>query len=255
MESTADTPPATLRRSLPHRLRAAGIHVAVSGVVFLVALYLIVVRWYPGYHFYVDGGWQGVRLMIAVDLVLGPMLTLIVFNPFKARHLIVFDLACIGAAQVGALAWGFFAVHGQRPVSLNFYDGVVYSMPAHTLRTEPGAAAALERIGGDLIYVRMPANPQEWEHVKRRGYGSLLHEDAFFFEPLAAHWNEVQRYAIDPEHRNDPLLKHDLPGFLARHGGSVADYRFFRYQAGYGNCIIAFSAAGAPVDTLGCVAG
>ena len=247
----------SLRRSLPHRLKAGGIHLSLSAVIFGVALYLILVQWYPGFHFAADGGWQGVRIMAAVDLVLGPALTFIIFNPFKARRLIVFDLACIGLVQLGALIWGFYAVHGQRPVSINFHDGLFYSMPARSLRAEGAAPEVLARLSDRrpaLVYVASPADAAEWQRVRERvAAGQMAHEDSYFFRAFAQHWPDVQRSAAPPT--RDPSFSRDLPGFLARHGGQASDYRFFRYQGGYGSCVLALNAAGAVVDALGCETG
>ena len=45
-----------------------------------------------------------ILLMIGVDVVIGPLLTLIVFDP-KKKHL-KFDLVVIAALQLAALAYG-----------------------------------------------------------------------------------------------------------------------------------------------------
>src|SRR5688572_13319035 len=135
---------AALRRSLPVRFKAAGIHLGLSAIIFAVALYLILVEWYPGFHFGVDGGWRGVKIMAGVDLVLGPALTLIIFNPLKARKLIVFDLACIGLTQLAALVWGFYAIHSQRPVVVSFYEGVFISATEEPLKIEKYDVADLK---------------------------------------------------------------------------------------------------------------
>ncbi|HUR40230.1 MAG TPA: hypothetical protein VM240_03600 [Verrucomicrobiae bacterium] len=245
-----------LRRSLPLRLRAATIHFSLSLAIFAVALYLILLRWYPGFHFGVDGGWQGVRIMAAVDLVLGPLLTLVVFNPFKARKLIVFDLACIGAAQLAALAWGFHAIHGQRPVSLNFHEGTFYSMPGRSLALTAEAPAVLERISQGrlaLVFVAPPGNAEERSRTARRAELKLMaHEDAVFFRPLREHWPEVQSTALAPNAVRDAAFQAEIGDFIARHGGTVADYRFFRYQGGYGTCFVGLTAAGELAGALAC---
>jgi hypothetical protein len=252
----AAAPAGTLRQSLPARLQAAGIRLGLSAVILAAALYLVLARWYPGFHFGVDGGWQGARLILAVDLVLGPLLTFVVFNPFKARRLIAFDLACIGAAQLAALGWGFFTVHGQRPVSLNYHEGIFYSLPARSLQGQPGALAAIERAsrrGPVLLYVAPPAGEAERQRAKQRAeLGLMAHEDAAFFRPLAPHWEEIQSATFDAGRSRDAAVRRDLPAFLARHGGQAADYRFFRYQAGYGSCVIALTPRGELVDALGC---
>ena len=245
-----------LRQTLSRRLRAAGVHLGISLVVLAFAGYLVRVRWFPGFHFGVDGGWQGLRITLAAQLVLGPVLTLVIFNPFKARRLIVFDLACTGLLQAFALGFGLYAIHGQRPVSINFYEGVFYSMPATSIRDEPEAAklldaASLRRPG--LVYVAMPANDQERRRAAgRAGRKLMAHEDAYFFRAFAPHWAAVQEHRLDPAGTQDAPFARDLPAFLGRHRGAAADYRFFRYQAGYGSCVLALSAVGEVVDALGC---
>lgn len=255
-ETVAARAAGALRTTLLTRLRAAGIHFSLSLVVFSVALYLILVRWFPGFHFYVDGGWQGVRIMAAVDLVLGPTLTLMIFNPEKTRRAIAFDLSCIGVAQLGALAWGFYAIHGQQPVSVNFYQGEFLSMPVHSLRAQPEGWPRLQAISTDkpvLLYVAEPATDEERRHAAERVKADYLaHEDSLFFRPLAPHWPEVQYFALDPAKVKDKAFQQDLAEFLAARGGDAGQYRFFRYQGGYGSCFMAFSPAGEWLDSLGC---
>lgn len=65
------------------RWKAAAIHFSISLLVFLFLLTLILWLWYPGILFSIDGGWSGLRLVIGVDLLLGPLLTLVVFKSGK----------------------------------------------------------------------------------------------------------------------------------------------------------------------------
>ncbi|MCG6936115.1 MAG: hypothetical protein LJE73_09510, partial [Proteobacteria bacterium] len=65
------------------RWRAFLIHLGISLVIFLILAYIILIKWYPVPFFYTDGGWQGVRIVAAVDLVLGPLLTLLVYKHGK----------------------------------------------------------------------------------------------------------------------------------------------------------------------------
>ena len=65
------------------RIKAFLIHLGISAVIFFILLYLIIFHWYPGFLFTADGGWQGVRIIAAVDLVLGPLLTLVVYKAGK----------------------------------------------------------------------------------------------------------------------------------------------------------------------------
>ena len=58
--------------------------------------------------------------MIAVDVVCGPLLTLVLFNPSKPRRELLLDLTVVGLLQVAALGYGLFAVFSARPVHMVF---------------------------------------------------------------------------------------------------------------------------------------
>ncbi len=80
------------------RWQAFGIHLVISTLLLLAMLAIILLLWYPGLLFSVDGGWMGLRIVIGVDLVLGPLLTLVVFKAGKPG--LKFDLSCIAAFQL-----------------------------------------------------------------------------------------------------------------------------------------------------------
>ena len=250
---------AALRRSVVYRLKAAGIHLSLSAIVFAVALYLILVHWYPGFHFGVDGGWQGVRLMAFVDLVLGPMLTLVICSPFKARRLIAFDLTGIGLAQLAALAWGFYAVHGQHPVAVSFRDATFQPVTVAPLRAESYDLARLATLSDRrpaLVYVAQPAGADEEARVAlQMMIGAVMpHEDPMFFRRFDAHWPEVRAHAVDAAQRakDSPAFAASLRTFLEARGARAGDFLYFPYEGRYGACTLAFTADGVPVEALGC---
>jgi len=113
---------------LKAKLKAAGIHLSISAVIFIGILYLILVEWYPGIFFTAEGGWDGIKLMAAVDLVLGPSLTFIIYNHMKAKKEIVLDLSLVAVAQISALVWGGLQVYSERPVALVMWDGIFYTV-------------------------------------------------------------------------------------------------------------------------------
>ena len=248
-----------LRRTLPSRLRAAGIHLSISAAIFLATLYLILVHWYPGFHFAVDGGWQGVRIMAAVDLVLGPSLTLIIFNPLKARKLIVFDLTCIGLTQLGALIWGFYAIHSQHPVAVSYYDGSFHSVTSAPLEIEKYDLARLAELSERrpaLVFVAEPANEEE---LTRAGMQELMgkvasHEDPYFFRRFPENWPQVRLHAVEAASRSkdNTAFARELPGFLEARGAQAAGFLYFPYEGRYGSCTLALTPGGEPVDALGC---
>ena len=104
------------------KLKASGIHLSMSLVIFFILAYQIYYVWYPQPYFSVDGGWQGIRIIAAVDLVLGPLITFLIFDWSKSRKAILFDLITIATIQIGALIYGVVATYDQRPVAIVLAD-------------------------------------------------------------------------------------------------------------------------------------
>jgi hypothetical protein len=86
------------------RWKAAGLHLALSALIALTVVLLLLAVWYPQPYFQAMGGEKLLRLLIGVDVVLGPLITLIIFDPRKPA--LKWDLAAIAALQVTALAYG-----------------------------------------------------------------------------------------------------------------------------------------------------
>lgn len=108
------------RVELRRRTRAAGLHLLISLAVAALAAVLVLAIWYPGDYAELSGGRSLFWLLVSVDVVMGPLLTLVVFNVGKARAELVRDLAIIGVLQVAALLYGLSTVYQARPVALVF---------------------------------------------------------------------------------------------------------------------------------------
>ncbi|MCK5663476.1 MAG: hypothetical protein KAI17_08310, partial [Thiotrichaceae bacterium] len=113
---------------LKAKLKASGIHLGISVFILIGILYLILVEWYPGIFFEAEGGWSGLKLMAVVALVLGPCLTLIIFNHLKSKKEIILDLSLIAMLQISALIWGGLLVYSERPVALVMWEGTFYTV-------------------------------------------------------------------------------------------------------------------------------
>jgi len=103
-----------------NRYQAFAIHMAISLVIFFILLVCITQYWYPGILFDTGNGWKAIGMIVGIDLILGPLLTLIVFNPLKSS--LKFDLAVIALVQTGALAYGAWTIHQTRPIALAFVN-------------------------------------------------------------------------------------------------------------------------------------
>jgi len=81
--------------------------------VILGALYLGWYRW-PGW--YLAGVLRVVGIMVLVDVLLGPTLTLIIANPKKPLRELVRDIAIIATVQLAALVYGTATLWMGRPL-------------------------------------------------------------------------------------------------------------------------------------------
>ena len=105
------------------RLHAAGLHLVLSVLVAVLAGVLVFAVWFPYPYREVSGGIDLFRLVVAVDVVLGPLLTFAVFNRRKAGAELKRDLAVVVTLQLAALAYGMWSVAQARPVHMVFeYD-------------------------------------------------------------------------------------------------------------------------------------
>lgn len=96
------------------RWAAAGIHLALSALLAALVLAVICLVWYPSPYFTAMGGAQLVLLVIGVDVVIGPLITLIIYKAGKKG--LQFDLAVIGFLQAAALTYGVMVTAEARPV-------------------------------------------------------------------------------------------------------------------------------------------
>jgi len=103
-----------------NRWQAAGGHLALSAAIGAAVLALMIFVWYPLPYFEAAGGNDLVLLMVGIDVALGPLLTLAVFNPAKGLGRLRFDLVVIGVLQVAALAYGAHVMFTARPAYLVF---------------------------------------------------------------------------------------------------------------------------------------
>ena len=102
------------------RITAAGIHLGLSLTIAAIAAILVFVVWYPGAFREMAGGRALFVLLTSVDVVLGPLLTLAVFNRRKSHRHLRLDLVVIGVLQLAALVYGLHTVFIVRPVAMVF---------------------------------------------------------------------------------------------------------------------------------------
>jgi len=145
------------------RSQAFSWHLLVSLSVASVLASVVFFVWYPQALAYASGVGEIFLLLVGVDVVLGPIIMLIVFNPEKKE--LKRDLSIVVMVQMAALFYGMYAVFLARPVYLVFnadrFD-VVYASDI----TEDNLIAAgiesrwgLPMLGPDIVAAKLPSDP------------------------------------------------------------------------------------------------
>lgn len=239
-----------LPKVLTYKCRAAAFSLAIF-LVFATVLALLATRfWYPDYLFRLDGGLQGLRIVLLVDLVMGPVLALVFFHPEKSRGKLVFDIVVVSLLQVGAMAWGSWMVWSQRPVAVVYGNQRFISVAPDIMRRQGETAATLARFSDaapPYIYRRAPANvlEQKQQLLMLIRYGFHPEAQAFLFTSF--------RKSLDQVFERQAALRKWLrteraPAWQAwvkgRAEADPARYRFAFYEGRYGNALLVFNQAG-----------
>lgn len=96
--------------------KAAAIHLGVSAMVAALAAALVFGVWYPYPYRELAGGVYLFLVVVGVDLVCGPLLTGVIFNPRKPRRELITDIGLVVLIQLAALAYGLYSVAMARPI-------------------------------------------------------------------------------------------------------------------------------------------
>jgi hypothetical protein len=117
------------------RFQASAIHLGFSLAIAIAASVVVFGIWYPYPYREISGGRELFLLVVTVDVILGPLVTLAIFNRIKAWPVLRRDLAIIGMLQFLALGYGVWTVFLARPVHLVFeYDRMTV---VHAVEMEP----------------------------------------------------------------------------------------------------------------------
>lgn len=154
--------------------RAALLHFFGSVLVAAMAAVLVFLVWYPHPYDLLSGGLKLFLILVTVDVVCGPLLTLVLFNPKKPRRELFTDMALVILIQLGALVYGMHTVYEARPlflvhevdrfrvISLPDYNGDDVSRELSALA--PGIRPRW--VGGPLtVGIREPRNSEERKDV------------------------------------------------------------------------------------------
>ena len=241
------------KNKIIYKLRASFIHLLLSLMIFAVVLYYILYEWYPEPFFTAQGGWQGIRLMAFVDLVLGPTLTLIVFNHLKPRKLIIFDLSIIAVVQIAALVLGGYTVYTQRPVALVFWGTAFYTVTEEDYHAQGVTSPDFTRYSSHippLIYSRPISTQAELDYSEKLTQKSIpVYAHVEFYENVEDNLEGIFASEVDIKKIvliNSAMLK-QLEELTKQ---DLDSYKYIALKAKYNNMLLVLNDSGELIGSV-----
>lgn len=148
------------------KIKPTLIHFALSLCVAALAAGIVFKLWFPVPYSDFAGGTKLFRLLITVDVFMGPVLTFVAFNPAKTVRHLAMDLGAIGVMQLAALGYGLHTMAEARPVVLAAENHSFRVVAANDVKVDelPQAAEgfrSLSWMGPKLVGVRRSASGKE----------------------------------------------------------------------------------------------
>jgi hypothetical protein len=160
------------------RIQASAIHLVISLAIAALSALLVFGVWYPYPYREISGGRELFLLLVTVDVILGPLITLTVFNRVKPWTELRRDLVFVALVQLAALGYGLWTVSVARPVHLVFEIdrfSVVHAIdvPEEMLHLKPAGIEARPWTGPTLLALRDFKNNQEQTDATLAALGGL----------------------------------------------------------------------------------
>ena len=149
------------------RLKAVGLHLLGSACLLALALGSLYLGWYRWPGWYLAGALTIALVMAGVDVVIGPLLTLVIANPKKPRRELARDIAIIVVVQLIAAGYGITTLWNGRPLYYTYSEKFLEMVQAQDVSSEEAALG--RKLNPDLA--------PHWYSLPRWVYAPLPKDD------------------------------------------------------------------------------
>ena len=158
---------------MPFRLRAFGWHLTASLIALTALLGGLYAGWYRWPGWYLADVSQVLLVVAGVDLMIGPLLTLVIADPAKPRRALARDVSVIAILQLVALSYGMASVWNGRPLYYAFSENVLQLVQAYDIGAEERDRARREDVPlrphwyslPRWIWAPLPQDPEEHDKI------------------------------------------------------------------------------------------
>jgi hypothetical protein len=169
------------------KIRAASKHFLLTLLTIGIAACLVFFIWYPGIYSRVMPGTQLFTLVACVELILGPCMTLVIFNPQKSLKELLRDYSVVVGIQFIALGYGIFSVSQVRPAYTVLNGDQLQVVSASEIEAghmaQSGEFARLPWLGPKLVCLGVPSTDAETtEAIEMSSNGIFQYEVPKYFK-------------------------------------------------------------------------
>lgn len=169
------------------KIKAAFIHLSLSIVIIGILFSIVYLIWYPKPFFNFSGVVKPFKLLILVDVIIGPILTFIVYK--QGKKSLKFDLSVIAIIQLSAMIYGSYIIYSGRPSTVVFNNGQFqYLIEKHAKNEE-------------LIYSELePSLFSKPKMAYIKNFSSLdIYNGYAYFEPLTDYDTMLKFHSLTVE--------------------------------------------------------
>ncbi|MBB2898250.1 hypothetical protein [Pseudomonas sp. AS2.8] len=189
-----------MKSQIKEKLKASGIHFAMSAFFITAILAAIRYFWYPEQLFYVMRTAPIFIILAATDIAIGPLLTFIAYQ--KEKETLRKDLLIILAIQLGALCLGIKTLAEARPVWIVYNYGIFDIVRANDISTENINPIELllknSWLGPKLVSAKLPESNHERKKILFDTLAGKpdISKNPIYFLPIEAAWSEIKSIAV-----------------------------------------------------------
>ena len=238
-----------------NKLKASIIHLGLSILLVGLVIGSILFFFFPQLFIAISDFKEIATILISVDLILGPILTFVVFQPHKKS--LKFDLSVIAVIQLSALVYGAYSLFQVHPVYITFNIDrftIVSAKDAEPEKALFDEFKVSKLTTAKLAYAKMPDDNQKRNEVTLTAAmgGGDLDQRVEYYEPYKNHIEKVLAKSLDKElifKAADTDSK--ILAFLEKHKDKLDNYVFLPINSAKKDAIIVLDKQTAlPVATI-----
>lgn len=212
---------------MKHKIRAFLTHLCISMSIFLIFLTIMFLYWYPQPFFKACNAHTVLSILIFTGLVLGPLLTLIIYKPDKPW--LKLDLSLIALFQISAFIYGGNIIYQERPAYLVFTIDRFEIVAASDIDESQISNQHIFNLPYPrIVYTEMPKSRKERGKIFDSSLqGKDLERYPEYYSPIDPHTSKIYERSLDLELLSKKYPSNtDLSSFISRNNPKSQKLKF-----------------------------